>query len=95
MGQWRGMPFLVHLAIKTVIYLVIILFGLVMGAWFFPAPREVGVWLPIQRQDMLFSFAVVSAVRFIDDINHLLGQNVLLSYITGRGWSSAYSSSSI
>jgi hypothetical protein len=28
-------------------YLVIILFGLVMGAWFFPAPREVGVWLPI------------------------------------------------
>jgi hypothetical protein len=37
-----------------------------------------------QRQDVLFSFAVVLAVRFIDDINHLLGQNVLLNFITGH-----------
>jgi adenylate cyclase len=49
-----------------------------------PAPDEVGVWLPIQRQDVLFSFAAVLVVRFVDDINHLLGQNVLLNFVTGH-----------
>jgi hypothetical protein len=33
---------------------------------------------------VLFSFAVVLPVRFIDDINHLLEQNVLLNFITGH-----------
>ncbi len=47
MARLRSMPFLVHLTIKTVIYLIVILFGLVTGAWLFPAPSEVGVWLPI------------------------------------------------
>ena len=84
MALLRRLPFVVHLAIKTIIYLAIILFGLVMGAWFSPAPTEVGVWLPIQRQDVVFSLAVILAVRFIDDINHLLGQNVLLNFITGH-----------
>ena len=84
MARLRRTPFLVNLAIKTVIYLVIILFGLVLGAWLLPAPTEVGVWLPIQRQDVLFSFAAVLVVRFIDDINHLLGQNVLLNFVTGH-----------
>lgn len=47
MARLRASPFLVHLAIKTVIYLAVILFGLVIGAWSFPAPSEVGVWWPI------------------------------------------------
>jgi adenylate cyclase len=84
MARLRETPFLVHLAIKTVIYLVVILFGLVIGAWSLPAPSEVGVWLPIQRQDVLFSFAAVLTIRFIADINRLLGQNVLLNFITGH-----------
>jgi adenylate cyclase len=84
MALLRRTSFLVNLAIKTVIYLVIILVALTMGAWFFPAPSEVGVWLPIQRQDVLFSFAAVLVIRLVDDINHLLGQNVLLNFITGR-----------
>ena len=84
MGRLRGMPFLAHLAVKAVLYLVIILCGLVIGAWLFPAPKEVGVWLPIERQDVLFAFAVVLVVRFVDDINHLLGQNVLRNFVTGR-----------
>jgi adenylate cyclase len=84
MARLRATPFLVHLAIKTVIYLAVILFGLVIGAWLFPAPSEVGVWWPIQRGDVLFAVAAVLAIRFIDDINHLLGQNVLLNFITGR-----------
>lgn len=84
MARLRATPFLVHLAIKTVIYLAVILFGLVIGTWSFPAPTEVGVWWPIQRQDVLFAVVAVLAIRFIDDINHLLGQNVLLNFITGR-----------
>ncbi len=84
MARLRATPFLVHLAIKTVIYLAVILFGLVIGAWLFPAPSEVGVWWPIQRGDVLFAVVTVLAIRFIDDINHLLGQNVLLNFITGR-----------
>ena len=90
--SWRGLgwhgcvanPFSVHLAMKTAIYLVVILFGLSVGGWVFPSPAEVGLWFPIQRQDVLFSFAAVLGVRFVDDINHLLGQNVLLNFITGR-----------
>jgi methylphosphotriester-DNA--protein-cysteine methyltransferase len=42
------------------------------------------LWCPIQRKDVLFSFAAVLSVRFILDINHLLGQNVLLNFVTGR-----------
>jgi adenylate cyclase len=84
MARLRATPFLVHLAIKAVIYLIVILFGLVIGAWLFPAPSEVGVWWPIQRPDVLFSLAAILAIRFVDDINHLLGQNVLLNFITGR-----------
>jgi adenylate cyclase len=80
----RRLPFLPHLAIKTVIYLVFVLAGLAIGARLFPAPAEVGDGLPIWRQDVLFAFTVVLAIRFIDDINHLLGQNVLLNFITGR-----------
>jgi adenylate cyclase len=83
MAQLRGLPFLPHLAIKTVIYLLIVLVGLAIGAGLFPAPAEAGAGLPIRHQDVLFSFAVVLAIRFIDDINHLLGQNVLRNFITG------------
>ena len=84
MARLRSTPFLTHLIIKTVIYLIVILFGLVIGAWLFPAPSEVGVWLPIQRHDVLFSFAAVLTIRFINDVNRLLGQNVLLNFITGH-----------
>jgi adenylate cyclase len=84
MARLSGLPFLPHLAIKTVIYLVIVLAGLAIGAGVFPTPAEVGDGLPIWRQDVLYSFAVVLAVRFIDDINHLLGQNVLLNFMTGQ-----------
>src|SRR5271170_2566423 len=99
MARLREMPFLAHLAMKTIIYLVIILFGLAIGARLLPTPAEVGVRLPIPRQDVLFSFVAVLVIRFIADINRLLGQNVLLNFITGyftgHGWSSACFCSSI
>jgi adenylate cyclase len=84
MAPLRRTPFLVHLAIKTVIYLIVILFGLVIGARFLPAPKDIGVRLPIERQDVLFAFAAVLAIRFVSDVNHLLGQNALLNFVTGR-----------
>jgi adenylate cyclase len=80
----RRAPFLVNLIIKTAIYLVVILFGLSVGGWLLPSPAEVGYWCTFQRQDVLFAFAAVLVVRFIDDVNHLLGQNVLLNFVTGR-----------
>jgi adenylate cyclase len=83
-ARWRRLPFLIHLAAKTAIYLVIILFGLVVGARLFPAPAEVGVALPVARGDVIFAFAAVLACRFVDDVNDLLGQNVLLAFVTGR-----------
>jgi adenylate cyclase len=83
MARLRGLPFLPHLVIKTAIYLLIVLVGLAVGAELFPVPAEAGVRLPIRHQDVLFSFVVVLVIRFIDDINHLLGQNVLRHFITG------------
>jgi adenylate cyclase len=83
MARLRGLPFLPHLAIKTVFYLLIVLIGLAIGAGLLPASEDLATGLSIRHQDVLFSFAVVLAIRFIDDINHLLGQKVLLNFITG------------
>ena len=77
-------PFLVNLATKTIVYLAIILFALAVGARLFPTPAEIGCLFPIAGRDVLFSFAAVLAIRFVDDVNHLLGQNVLLDFVTGR-----------
>ena len=76
----RRAPFTVHVAVKTVIYLGVILFGLKLGSYLFPAPGENG----IERVDVLFSLATAFVFVFILDVNSLLGQNVLLNFITGR-----------
>jgi adenylate cyclase len=76
----RRTPFAVHVTIKTVIYLGVILFGLKFGSALFPAPGESG----IESGDVLFSFAAAFVFAFIVDVNNLLGQNVLINFITGR-----------
>jgi adenylate cyclase len=76
----RRTPFAVHVAIKTVIYLGVILFGLKFGGALFPAPGESS----IERGDVLFSLAAAFVFVFILDVNSLLGQNVLINFITGR-----------
>jgi adenylate cyclase len=76
----RQLSFPVHVAIKTGIYLIVILCALAFGAWAFPAPRE-----PIiQSRDVLFSLVASFVVVFMFDVSRLLGQNVLLNFITGR-----------
>ncbi|MGB7973022.1 MAG: adenylate/guanylate cyclase domain-containing protein, partial [Roseiarcus sp.] len=76
----RRAPFAAHVAVKTVIYLGVILFGLKFGSALFPAPGEGG----IESGDVLFSLAAAFVFVFILDVNSLLGQNVLISFITGR-----------
>jgi adenylate cyclase len=76
----RRAPFTLHVAVKTAVYLVVILFGLELGAWVFPAPGEHG----LQSVDVLFSLAISFVFVFMLEVNSLLGQNVLLNFVTGR-----------
>ena len=76
----RRAPFTMHVAVRTGIYLIVILLGLKLGEWAFPSPGERGV----ESVDVLFSLAAAFVFAFILDVNFLLGQNVLLNFITGR-----------
>ena len=87
----RRAPFAAHVTVKTVVYLGVILFGLKFGSTLFPAPGENG----IDSADVLFSLAAAFVFAFIQDVNSLLGQNVLINSspadIMGRGSNRAYS----
>ena len=76
----RRAPFSIHVAIRTGIYLIVILFGLKFGSYLFPSPGERGV----ESVDVLVSLATAFVFAFIQDVNSLLGQNVLINFITGR-----------
>jgi adenylate cyclase len=75
----RRAPFAVHVTIKTIIYLSVILFALKLGHDLFPARGEGS-----EGGDVLFSLAAAFVFVFILDVNSLLGQNVLINFITGR-----------
>jgi adenylate cyclase len=79
-GPLRRAPFAVHVVIKTAIYLGVILFALRVGHDLFPARGENGS----EGGDVLFSLAAAFVFVFILDLNSLLGQNVLINFITGR-----------
>ena len=76
----RALPFPAHVAVKTAIYLAVILFALAAGAWAFPRPGAD----TIARGDVLFSLGAAFVFVFMTDVNQLLGQNVLINFITGR-----------
>jgi adenylate cyclase len=76
----RRAPFAVHVAIKTIVYLGVILFALKLGRDLFPAPGESGS----EGGDVLFSLAAAFVFAFVLDVNGLLGQNVLINFVTGR-----------
>jgi adenylate cyclase len=76
----RRAPFAAHVAVKTLIYLGVILFGLKFGGFLVPTPGGSG----IESGDVLFSLAAAFVFAFIVDVNNLLGQNVLINFITGR-----------
>jgi adenylate cyclase len=76
----RRAPFTVHVAVRTGVYLIVILLALKVGVSVFPSPGERGIESP----DVLFSLAAAFVFAFIQDVNSLLGQNVLINFITGR-----------
>ena len=76
----RRAPFAVHVAVRTGIYLIVILLALKLGESVFPSPGERGV----ESVDVLFSLTAAFVFAFMVDVNTLLGQNVLLNFITGR-----------
>ena len=76
----RRAPFAAHVVVKTLIYLAVILLGLKFGLLLFPARGETG----IESGDVVFSLAAAFVFVFILDLNSLLGQNVLINFITGR-----------
>ncbi len=76
----RRAPFALHVAIKTIIYLSVILFALKLGHDLFPEPGENG----FESGDVVFSLGAAFVFAFVVDVNTLLGQNVLINFITGR-----------
>jgi adenylate cyclase len=73
-------PFALHVAAKAALYLAIIGVALAVG-------RYVVLGRPpstIAAADVLFSVAGAFVIAFLVDINRLLGQNVLLNFLTGR-----------
>ena len=78
-ARLRQAPFAVHVVAKTFLYLAIILVALTLGDWAY-ATRDHG----IQPLDVLFSLIACFVFIFMFDMNRLLGQNVLLNFITGR-----------
>lgn len=81
-GSVRRAPFLLNLGLKSLVYLIVFLFGIAAGQWLttpsaFPSVQ-------IQPVDILFCIAVSFVINFLFEMNGLLGQNVLLSFVTGR-----------
>ena len=76
----RRAPFAAHVAFKTTLYLAVILCCLKFGAALFPERGH----MRIETGDVMFSLAAAFVFALTLELNTLLGQNVLLSFITGR-----------
>ena len=76
-------PFLLNVGVRSLVYLVVFLLIIPAGNWLLPGPDSKGT-INISRDDIIYSFAVTFVVTFLLEVNSLLGQNVLLAFITGR-----------
>jgi adenylate cyclase len=76
-------PFLLNVGVRSLVYLAVFLLVIPAGNWLLPNPDSKGT-IEISRDDILYSFAVTFVVTFLLEMNALLGQNVLLNFITGR-----------
>jgi adenylate cyclase len=72
-------PFLLAVVVRSLVYLTAIGAGQLLLPNH-PPPRP----LNISFSDILFSFGVTFVVSFLFEVSSLLGQNVLLSFATGR-----------
>ena len=78
----RRVPFLALVAVKSVVYLAVILIALEVGQWLFPSSAPFP--LASRVETIVFSFAVSVVIIFLFDVGQLLGPNVLLNFIIGR-----------
>ena len=76
-------PFLLNVGVRSLVYLVVFVLCIPAGNWLLPNPGGTGT-ITISRDDIVYSFAVTFVVTFLLEVNTLLGQNVLLAFITGR-----------
>jgi adenylate cyclase len=81
-GGVRRRPFLPHLALKSLIYLVVFLLGSWISYRLVPLPGVIG--FEIGLRDLLYFVVLSFVISFLVDLNSLLGQNVLLNFVTGR-----------
>ena len=79
------MPSTAAVLLKTVIYLVIIVVGIRLGAWLFDPNRPPAFnWLsPRFLTAVALSVLVILVLNFMFEINRLLGQNALANFIFG------------
>ena len=81
-GGRRRAPFLLHVALKSLIYLIVFWLGARIGQWLVPVPGDGR--FEIRLSDLLYFFGLSFVLSFLLDLNSLLGQNVLLNFVTGR-----------
>jgi adenylate cyclase len=78
----RRAPFLLHVASKSLIYLIVFLLGAWIGQWLVPVSGDGR--FEIGLSDLLYFFGLSFVISFLLDLNRLLGQNVLLNFVSGR-----------
>jgi adenylate cyclase len=76
-------PFLLNVGARSLAYLAVFLLAIATGHWLLPNSPKDHVF-DFSRDDLLFCFAATFVVSFLQEVNSLLGQNVLLTYVTGR-----------
>lgn len=84
--RWRqSRPFLIALLIDSVLYTVIVTFGLWSGAWLFAGPEgsDFG-WNRDSGIQMLFAFIVSVIINLFIVINRIIGPGVMLNIAMGR-----------
>jgi adenylate cyclase len=79
----RRAPFVVTVVVSSLAYLVIFLAAIAIAQFLVPnhPPARPA---SISRNDILFCFGVTIVLSFLFEVNSLLGQNVLFSFVTGR-----------
>ncbi len=75
--------FMVIVAVRSLVYLVVFLVAMAIGQLLIPNHPPARP-ISISGDDVLFCFAATFVVSFLFEVSGLLGQNVLLSFVTGR-----------
>jgi len=75
--------FIVSVAVRSLVYLAIFLAAIAVGELILPNHTPARP-VSILREDIIFCFGATFLVSFLFEVNSLLGQNVLLSFVTGR-----------